>query len=120
MTSNSAVLTFDETLTQYIGEFGRGQQLIVLIVSVLAIPNGLISLLWVMMTIDPIQNHHWQCIDPSNATCNAVYAAPSSQAFCDLPADSWQWTNSGDHSAPQSVSKTYTECQTAFLITAMV
>eukprot|EP00878_Enallax_costatus_P032504 GHUV01035724.1.p1 GENE.GHUV01035724.1~~GHUV01035724.1.p1 ORF type:complete len:112 (+),score=10.98 GHUV01035724.1:115-450(+) len=110
MTFNSAVLTFDEILTQYIGDFGRGQKLIVLIVSVLAIPNGLISLLWVMMTIDPIKNHHWQCVDPSDATCNAVYVAPSSQDFCDLPADTWHWTNSGDHSSPHSARNTHTEC----------
>lgn len=105
MTHVSTVLTFDEVLTQYVGEFGRGQKLIVFLVSLLAVPNGLISLLWVMMTIDPIKNRHWHCVDPSNMACNAVYASPSSQALCDLPTASWQWTNTGDRRTQLSFAR---------------
>ncbi|WIA39494.1 hypothetical protein OEZ86_005592 [Tetradesmus obliquus] len=86
-------LTFDEALTHYVGEFGKGQLRIVGAASLLGIPNGLIFLLWVMVTIDPIKNHAWRCNSAADAACAAVWAAPTSHAFCELPAGAWQWTN---------------------------
>lgn len=95
MAARSPILTFDEVLTHYIGEFGRGQRQHVAILSLFGVPNGLMFLLWVMVTVDPIKTLHWQCTDPGDLSCSAVHAAPTSHAFCQLPAGSWHWTSTG-------------------------
>jgi hypothetical protein len=48
------------------------------------------------VTIDPIKNHAWRCASAADAACAAVWAAPTSHDFCELPASAWEWTNLGE------------------------
>lgn len=99
MSSEPARITFDDALTHYIGEFGRGQRQLVAILSLFGISNGFVLLLWVMVTIDPVKALQWRCTDPGDLSCSAVHAASNSYtspAFCQLPAGSWHWTSTGD------------------------
>lgn len=96
---NPILLTFDEALTKHVGEFGRGQRRVVLLASLFGLPNGLVFLLWVFLSIDPIKSRAWSCVDAADAACSAVLHAPQQNvaaAFCQLPKDTWQWTSRGE------------------------
>lgn len=91
-------LTFDEALTSYVGQFGRGQQLIVAAAALFSIPNAVVSLLWVFVCVDPISVRSWRCTSASHQQCSSVWqAADPHQAFCELPRDQWEWTDYGNN-----------------------
>ncbi|KAF8063038.1 Orct2 [Scenedesmus sp. PABB004] len=90
--ARGALLTFDEALTGYVGELGRGQQRVIALVSLLSIPNGLIFLLWVFLTIDPVCARAWACADATDAACAAVWARPTAAGLCGLPRGAWAWS----------------------------
>lgn len=96
---SSRPLSYDEALTKHIGQFGRGQWLQVLWASLPQIANAAAFFLWVFVTINPINNHSWSCTDPSDAACTAVWQqdSPTSQSFCGLRTDQWQWTSQGEY-----------------------
>lgn len=89
-------LTYDEVLTKYVGEFGRGQQLIVALTSLFYLPNVIFFYLLVFVAVDPIKQRKWECIDSTDAACMAVWDSDNpSQRFCQLSNTEWQWVNHG-------------------------
>jgi hypothetical protein len=51
--------------------------------------------LLVFLTLDPITKRHWECTNPSDAACAAVWQAPSPTAFCSMSSTQWAWTSTG-------------------------
>jgi hypothetical protein len=90
-------MTYDEALTKHIGQFGPGQWKLCLWASIPQLANAAAFFLWVFITVDAAANHSWRCTDSSDVSCAAVWQqdSPSSQAFCTLWADQWQWTSQG-------------------------
>lgn len=92
-------ITYDEALAQYVGEFGRGQRLFVAVTSLNYIPNAVIFYLMVFLTLDPITKRHWECTNPADAACAAIWQAPSPTAFCSMSQSQWAWTNTDNLAA---------------------
>lgn len=51
--------------------------------------------LLVFLTLDPITKQLWECTNPADAACAAVWQAPSPIAFCSMSQAQWKWTNTG-------------------------
>lgn len=60
-------LTFDEALTKYVGEFGKGQVRIFLLGSLAWVPNAILILMMVFANRNPLSDRQWHCTDPSDA-----------------------------------------------------
>jgi hypothetical protein len=90
-------LTYDEALAKQIGQLGWGQWRTLLWASLPQISAAAAFFLWVFVTVDPVANHFWKCADTADAACAAVWQQeiPSSQSFCSLSREQWQWTNEG-------------------------
>lgn len=90
-------LTYDAALTKHLGQWGPGQWRCLLWASLPQLANAAAFFLWVFITVDPVANHSWQCRSAADAACAAVYQQknPSSESFCGLSANQWQWTNEG-------------------------
>lgn len=91
-------LTYDAALTKHLGQWGPGQWRCLLWASLPQLANAAAFFLWVFITVDPVANHSWQCRSAADAACAAVYQQqknPSSERFCGLSANQWQWTNEG-------------------------
>jgi hypothetical protein len=91
------MVTFDEALTKHIGQFGPGQWRILSASSLCLISNAAAFFFWTLATVNPVQNHSWECVNPTDSACQAVkqQELPSRQAFCALPAGSTRWTSEG-------------------------
>jgi hypothetical protein len=61
----------------------------------------IIFYLLVFLTLDPITKQLWECTNPADAACAAVWQAPSTTAFCSLSPSQWQWSNTGVLQAAQ-------------------
>lgn len=96
-------LTYDEALVKRVGQFGRGQLRILSCSSLSLLANAAAFFFWVFATINPITHKNWECVaeDSAVTACQAVreQEVPSSQDFCALPAQSWQWTSHGERFA---------------------
>jgi len=92
-------LTYDELLTQHIGQFGPGQWLSLLWASLSEIANAAAFFVWVFITAKSAGGHSWNCTNPADAVCAAVWIENSttSGSFCSLSADQWHWTSQGVH-----------------------
>jgi hypothetical protein len=90
-------ITFDDALIKHVGQFGPGQWRILAASSVCLIANAAAFFYMVFAAVNPVAQHDWRCLDPSDAACQAVWQQdrPSSQDFCALPAGSTQWTSTG-------------------------
>jgi hypothetical protein len=90
-------LTYDEALSKQIGQLGWGQWRTLLWASLPQISAAAAFFLWVFVTVDPVANHYWSCTDTADSACAAVWQQeiPSSQSFCSLNREQWQWTNEG-------------------------
>lgn len=85
-------LTFDQALTQYVGEFGRGQIANFVLASLVWIPNAVIILLLVFSVGSPIKDKAWECVDPADPACVAVLTSTDpAVGFCGLQRDQWRW-----------------------------
>lgn len=86
-------ISFDEVLTNHIGEFGSRQRAVVFLTSLIWIANAFVFFAWVFMATNPA----WNCNDPQDAICQAVWAGRSTQLnFCDLSPAQWHWSNTGE------------------------
>jgi hypothetical protein len=83
-----------------IGQFGPGQWRTVFWASLFCFCNAAAFFFWTFATVDPVANHSWRCINPVDSACAAVWQSPnpSSQEFCSLQRDQWDWTHLGAHS----------------------
>ena len=90
-------VTYDQALVLFLGQWGPGQWRSLLWASLPQIANAAAFFLWVFISVDPIANRSWQCREPADAACAAVWreATPSSQSFCSLSSQQWQWSNEG-------------------------
>jgi len=90
----SKVITLDNALVNYLGQLGKHQIKVLLLASILWIPNAIFILLMVFTAKDPVQPRWWRCKDENDAACMKVYGNDGSimQEFCELPRDSWTWT----------------------------
>lgn len=93
-------LTYDEALTKYVGEFGRGQLAIVVLQSLFFLPNVVFFYLLVFVAVDPIKQRLWECTSTTDAVCMAVYTSDNPRTtvptgFCDLSPSQWRWVNRG-------------------------
>jgi hypothetical protein len=67
----------------------------------------IIFYLLVFLTLDPITRQLWECTNPADAACAAVWQAPSTTAFCSMSASQWKWSNTGTwQSTPQNFAHT--------------
>jgi hypothetical protein len=91
------MVSFDEALIKHIGQFGPGQWRILSASSLCLIANAAAFFFWTLATVNPVQNHSWECVNPTDSACQAVkqQELPSRQAFCALPAGSTRWTSQG-------------------------
>eukprot|EP00879_Flechtneria_rotunda_P032930 GHRR01036405.1.p1 GENE.GHRR01036405.1~~GHRR01036405.1.p1 ORF type:complete len:104 (-),score=11.67 GHRR01036405.1:361-672(-) len=90
-------ITFDEALSKCIGEFGRGQRRVVGLTSAFWLANGFVFLVWVFMSKDPVAGLSWECSDPSDTACNAVWrSSKPAEGFCMLSSIQWHWTSRGE------------------------
>lgn len=90
-------LTYDQALTQYVGECGRGQVINFVLASSLWIPNAVLILLLVFSLGNPVKSRHWECADAADAACQAALAAADPAAgFCGLARAQWRWTRPGE------------------------
>eukprot|EP00201_Polytomella_parva_P022882 CAMPEP_0175043076 /NCGR_PEP_ID=MMETSP0052_2-20121109/2958_1 /TAXON_ID=51329 ORGANISM="Polytomella parva, Strain SAG 63-3" /NCGR_SAMPLE_ID=MMETSP0052_2 /ASSEMBLY_ACC=CAM_ASM_000194 /LENGTH=596 /DNA_ID=CAMNT_0016306039 /DNA_START=194 /DNA_END=1981 /DNA_ORIENTATION=+ len=94
-TGSSNALSFDDILVKYAGEFGRYQLKLLLISSLMWIPNCLVILFMVFHSSpDPITSHYWQCTNSSDTACLSVYSeADPSAGFCTLARSQYEWTH---------------------------
>jgi hypothetical protein len=90
-------ITFDDALIKHVGQFGPGQWRILAASSTCLIANAAAFFYMVFATVNPVAQHDWHCLKPSDAACQAVWQQdrPSSQDFCALPSGSTQWTSTG-------------------------
>lgn len=91
--STSIALTYDELLTEHVGQFGPGQLLSLFWASLHEIANAAALFIWVFLTVDAVANHNWRCTDPSDAVCMEVWRqdSPDSASFCQLRSEQWLW-----------------------------
>lgn len=89
--------TFDEVLSRHVGQFGPGQWRVLSASSLCLIANAAAFFFWTFSTVNPIQHHDWECVDPTNSACQAVkqQEVPNKQDFCSLSAGGTRWTNEG-------------------------
>lgn len=82
--STSIALTYDELLTEHVGQFGPGQLLSLFWASLHEIANAAALFIWVFLTVDAVANHNWRCTDPSDAVCMEIWRqdSPDSASFC--------------------------------------
>ncbi|KAF8065845.1 OCT4 [Scenedesmus sp. PABB004] len=92
-------ISFDDALSKYIGEAGRGQLAVYVAASLLQIPNALIILLLVFSlggnpSADPAA---WACVADAAAdpACAAARRAGDAAAFCALRPKQWAWAAPG-------------------------
>lgn len=87
-------ITFDTALTDYVGQFGKGQLRILLVASLFRIPEACAFLLWVFTSTDPISSRRWVCnAGAADTACSAVFDSPDPATdFCQLSPDQWRWT----------------------------
>lgn len=89
-------LTYDEALTKYVGEFGKGQRLIVALTSLFFLPNVVFFYLLVFVAMDPVKQRLWECTSSSDEACMTVWQSASpSQGFCQLSPAQWHWVQEG-------------------------
>lgn len=64
----------------------------------LQICNALGFLLWVFLCTDPVVSKEWECTEPADAACMAVWQRDdiNSEEFCRLRPEHWRWTSAGD------------------------
>ncbi len=90
----SGGLTFDQALTQYVGEFGKGQITNFWLASLVWIPNAMLVLLLVFSVGSPVKDHEWACVDQADAACADVFSRlDPSKGFCGMERSQWQWTH---------------------------
>jgi hypothetical protein len=65
-------LTFDDALTKYVGEFGKGQVRIFLLGSLAWVPNAILILMMVFANRNPLSDRQWHCTDPSDTVRHPV------------------------------------------------
>uniref|UniRef100_A0A383VW07 Major facilitator superfamily (MFS) profile domain-containing protein n=1 Tax=Tetradesmus obliquus TaxID=3088 RepID=A0A383VW07_TETOB len=88
-------ISFDDALSKYVGEFGKGQVAIYVSACLLQIPNAVLILLMVFSLGSPITSRSWACTADAAAdpACAAVYLKPDTAGFCALSPSQWTWTS---------------------------
>lgn len=82
-------MTIDEALQSSVGECGRGQIHVLALTSLTAIVAALVNFSFVFTGIDPVRVSQPVCSPETAATCDAQ----TTNAFCSIPRDSWDWRN---------------------------
>lgn len=91
--ASSNGLTFDQALVSGVGELGRGQLVILLLVSLCNIANAFVVLLMVFNNKNPVKEHWFVCTGPTDTMCQQIYSLqdPSTE-FCKMSNGQWDWT----------------------------
>eukprot|EP00210_Caulerpa_lentillifera_P007948 g7587.t1 len=92
-------VTIDEALQSSVGEFGRGQQRLYLLLNYVSILTMVQVYSMVFTELNPIIEGHWICLDKN---CNRLLNRHQSlnpnevtTAFCQLSPGQWIWKNRG-------------------------
>lgn len=93
-------LTLDDLLQNHVGELGWGQIFILAITSLCFLPVGIILLLMVFDSLDPVTAGLWACYSPADTQCQELHAISNTlnsmdTDFCTLDNDQYYWTDPG-------------------------
>jgi hypothetical protein len=80
-------VTIDEALQSSVGECGRGQIHVLALTSLTTIVAALVNFSFVFTGIDPVRVSQPLCSPEAAAACDAH----TTNAFCTIPRDSWDW-----------------------------
>jgi hypothetical protein len=93
----AAQITLDAALSQYVGQLGAGQAVVLVAASLSWVSLACVALAMVFFSTDPIRSQSWRCSStdaPSDAACAAAFAAaPADPApFCALARQQYVFT----------------------------
>ena len=74
--------SLDHLLTSQIGQFGRGQLLIMVAASLSYVPMVLVLMLMVFVSLDPVEARLWSCTNDTNSAAGRETAAAAAVAAC--------------------------------------
>jgi len=98
----SGGVSIDAAFISFVGEFGRSQRLYFALAQLAWLPAGMMTLVMVFTTLDPVSQSWFRCLPDSaqHAACedalHTANVALAGQKFCELPAGVWEWTRRHD------------------------
>ena len=117
--AHAATGSLDDLLESQIGQFGKGQLLIMTAASLVFVPMALVLMLMVFITKDPVEARLWSCTNDTSSTgspliaavalaaCTALLEAPEGVITQDFCADvypvrsSFKWMQQGQSIASE-------------------